>query len=96
LVSRNDINRLENIMIKIISSIAAAGLMGLTLASPVQAQESKVMRRITAGEPAPLQKAMTQSQARRACQAEMAGTRESRADIRKKMSTCVNGKMQGN
>lgn len=83
-------------MIKIISGIAAAGLLGLTMTSPVQAQESKVLRRITAGEAAPLQGAMTQRQARRACQTELSGSREGRASIKKKMSNCMQLKMQGN
>ena len=82
-------------MIKIISSIAAAGLMGLALGAPAQAQESRVLRRITAGEAAPLQNSMTQSQARRLCQQQLAGSRESRASIKKKMSICMQRRMQG-
>ena len=82
-------------MTKLISSIAMAGLMALALGGTSQAQE-QTLRRVTAGEPAPLQKAMTQSQARRACQRELAGTRESRSAIRTKMTFCINDKMQGN
>ncbi|WP_156640414.1 hypothetical protein [Bosea sp. PAMC 26642] len=82
-------------MIKIISSIAVAGLMGLAVASPVQSQE-RMLRKATAGQPAALDKAMTERQARSACQQEMRGARESKSAIRTKMKTCVNGKMQGN
>jgi hypothetical protein len=82
-------------MTKLISSIAMAGLMALALGGTSQAQE-RALRRATAGEPAPLQKAMTQAQARRACQRELAGTRESRSAIRTKMTFCINDKMQGN
>lgn len=82
-------------MIKIISTIAAAGLMGLALAAPAQAQESRVLRGITAGEAAPLQNSMTQSQARRLCRQQLAGSRESRASINKKMSICIQRRTQG-
>jgi hypothetical protein len=82
-------------MIKLISSIAMASMMTLALGSTSQAQE-QTMKRITSGQAAPLPKAMTQSQARRACQTEMRGSRESKAAIRTKMTACVDGKMQGN
>jgi hypothetical protein len=82
-------------MIKLVSGIAMAGLMALAMGSQASAQE-RTLRRITAGEPAPLQKAMTQSQARRACSMELRGTRESKSAIRQKMTICMNDKMQGN
>ena len=81
-------------MIKLFSSIAMAGLMTAALSGPSQAQ-SQTMRKVTSGEPAKLQGAMTQSQARRVCQSEMAGTRESKSAIRTKMKFCINEKMQG-
>lgn len=82
-------------MIKLASGIALAGLMAFAVAGQASAQE-RTLRRITAGEPAPLQKAMTQSQARRACTQELRGSRESKSSIRQKMTICMNDKMQGN
>ncbi len=81
-------------MIKLVSGIALAGMMALTVASAAQAQE-RTFRRITAGPSAPLQKSMTQSQARRLCQMEMRGTRESRSAIRQKMAICMRKRMEG-
>ncbi|HEY5795671.1 MAG TPA: hypothetical protein VIU82_11710 [Bosea sp. (in: a-proteobacteria)] len=82
-------------MIKLFSSIAMAGLMTVAISGASQAQE-QTMRRVTSGQPANLQGAMTQAQARKVCQQEMAGTRESKSALRTKMTNCVNGKMQGN
>ncbi|POR53415.1 hypothetical protein [Bosea psychrotolerans] len=81
-------------MIKLVSSIALAGMMTLTIASAGQAQE-RTFRRMTAGPSAPLGKSMTQSQARRLCQMEMRGTRESRSAIRQKMAICMRKRMEG-
>ncbi len=81
-------------MIRIVLSAAVAGLMSLSMAGTGQAQE-RALKRITQGQPAPLQKAMTQSQARRLCQQEMRGARESRSAIRKKMEICMRTKMEG-
>ncbi len=92
-------------MIKFLSSAAIAGLMTTMLVAPVQAQGTaeriersmeRGLKSITSGQPARLNKAMTQSQARRACQSEMRGSRESRSSIRTKMRFCINEKMQGN
>ena len=91
-------------MTRIFSSFAMAGLLVGALAIPAQAQgtANKVersmergLKRATAGEPAKLQGAMTQSQARRVCQQEMAGARESKSAMRTKMNFCINEKMQG-
>lgn len=82
-------------MIRTILSAAVVGLMSLSVAGPGQAQE-RALKRITQGQPAPLQKAMTQSQARRLCQQEMRGARESRSAIRQKMQICMRNKMEGN
>jgi hypothetical protein len=88
-----DDNRLETITIKMLSIIAATGL---TLAAPAQARKSRGLRRITASEAAPLQNAMTQSRARRLCRRQqLAGSRESRASINKKMSICIQRRTQG-
>lgn len=92
-------------MIKILSSFAMAGLTVGLLAAPAQAQGTaerversmeRGLKRATAGEPARMNKAMTQSQARRACQSEMRGSGESRSSIRTKMRNCVIQKTQGN
>lgn len=92
-------------MIKTFSSFAIAGLMAGMLAAPAQAQGTaerlersmeRGLKRATSGEPARINKALTQSQARRACQSEMRGSRESRSSLRIKMRNCVNQKMQGN
>ncbi|PTM39199.1 hypothetical protein [Bosea sp. 124] len=81
-------------MIKLFSSIAMAGLMTVALSGTSQAQE-RTMRRVTSGEPAKLQGAMTQAQARRVCQQQMAGSRESKSALRTKMKFCINEQMQG-
>jgi len=92
-------------MTKIFSTVAMAGLMTGMLAIPAQAQGTmdrversmeRGLKRTTAGQPAALQGSMTQAQARKACQQEMAGSRESKSALRSKMTICVNGKMQGN
>ncbi|MGN6097751.1 MAG: hypothetical protein ACTHP8_16145 [Bosea sp. (in: a-proteobacteria)] len=82
-------------MIKMFSTIAMAGLMAAALSGASQAQE-KTLRKITSGQPAAVQGAMTQAQARKACQAEMRGTRESKKSLNLKMRQCINQKMQGN
>lgn len=82
-------------MIKTMSTVAMAGLMALAMSGASQAQE-KALRKVTSGPPAALQGAMTQSQARKACQMEMKGARESKASINTKMKLCIDQKMQGN
>lgn len=82
-------------MIKMFSTIAVTGLMALAMSGVSQAQE-RTFKKITAGQPAALQGAMTQSQARKACRMELAGTRESKASINRKMKTCMDLKMNGN
>lgn len=91
------------IMTKLFSSLALAGLMAGMLAIPAEAQVmnraersmERGLRSATSGQAAPLKNAMTQSQARRACQTEMRGSRESRSALRTKMRFCINEKMQG-
>lgn len=82
-------------MIKAFSTMALTGLMALAMSGISQAQE-RTFRKMTAGPPAALQGAMTQSQARKACRMELSGTRESKASLNKKMKTCMDQKMQGN
>ncbi len=81
-------------MTRTIMAVAAAALMTLTLGGQAQTQE-RALRRITAGPSAPLGKSMTQAQARRLCQMEMRGTRESRSAIRQKMAICMRKRMEG-
>lgn len=81
-------------MTKLASVIAAVGLMAFAASGSAQAQ-SQTFGRIVSGQPAPLQKAMTQAQARKLCAQEMAGTRESKSALRQKMSICVRKKMEG-
>lgn len=82
-------------MIKTISTVAMAGMMALAMSGASQAQE-KTFQKMTSGQPAAIQGAMTQSQARKACQMEMKGAHESKASINTKMKLCVDKKMQGN
>jgi hypothetical protein len=82
-------------MIKMFSTMAVAGLMTLALSGVSQAQE-RTFRKMTAGQPAALNGAMTQSQARKACRTELRGARESKASINRKMRTCMDLKMNGN
>lgn len=82
-------------MTKFATALAIASTMALASIAPAQAQE-RTLRRVLSGQPAQLNKALTQSQARRACQTELRGSRESRAAIRTKMRFCINDKMQGN
>ena len=50
-------------MIKTISTVAMAGMMALAMSGASQAQE-KTFQKMTSGQPAAIQGAMTQSQAR--------------------------------
>jgi hypothetical protein len=91
--NRNE-NRLEDIMIRIISGLAMAGMMVFSIAGQAQSQE-RALRAVTRGEAAPLQKSMTQAQARRLCAQQMRGARESKSAIRQKMAICVRRNMEG-
>jgi hypothetical protein len=82
-------------MMKLFSALAVAGLMTTAMAATSQAQESKVFRKMTAGQPAALQGSMTQAQARKACRMEMSGARESKRSINTKMRQCMDKKMNG-
>ena len=73
------------------NDLLMVGLMAAAMTAPVQAQGTmdrversmeRGLKRATAGEPARMGKAMTQSQARRACQSEMRGSRESRSSTK--------------
>lgn len=68
---------------------AVAGMGALFAVTGTQAQ-------ITRQPAAPLQNAMTESQARTACRAELrGGRRESRKAMAKKTSICMQNKMNG-
>ncbi len=81
-------------MIKLVSSLAVAGMMVFSVTGAAHSQE-RALRSITRGEAAPLGKAMTQSQARRLCQQQMRGARESRSAIRQKVAICMRRNMEG-
>ncbi|WP_439497270.1 hypothetical protein [Bosea sp. (in: a-proteobacteria)] len=87
-------NGLEETMKKLASAIAMAGLIVLSGGGVAQAQE-KTFGRIVRGQPAPLQKSMTQAQARRICSQQMRGARESRSAIRQKMAICMRRQTEG-
>jgi hypothetical protein len=82
-------------MMKMISTAAMAGLMTVAIGGASQAQE-RTFRKMTSGQPAALQGAMTEAQARKACQTEMKGARESKSSINTKMKLCITQKMGGN
>ncbi|MGL5362283.1 MAG: hypothetical protein ACRDBH_05350 [Bosea sp. (in: a-proteobacteria)] len=69
-------------------TLLAAGIVALLLTTAAQAQFQ--------GRPAPLKEAMTESQARSACRAEMQGGRkESRQAMGTKLRSCMLRKMNG-
>jgi hypothetical protein len=73
------------------AAVAFAALVALG-AGPASAQSLGWFAR----DPSPaLGAAMTEAQARRACQREFRGARESQRALRQKMRTCINMKMQG-
>ncbi|MGO4667081.1 hypothetical protein AB4Z40_13420 [Bosea sp. 2YAB26] len=80
---------------KLASVIAMTGLMALATAGTAEAQ-TQTFGRVVQGQAVPLQNAMTQSQARKACSQEMHGARESKSSINQKMKICMDHKMQGN
>ncbi len=82
-------------MMKLFSALAVAGLMTTAMTAASQAQESKVFRKMTAGQPAALQGSMTQAQARKQCRMELSGSRESKRSINIKMRQCMDKKMNG-
>lgn len=81
-------------MKKLASAIAMAGLIALAGGGTAEAQE-KTFGRVVRGQAAPLQKSMTQAQARRLCSQQMRGARESRSAIRQKMAICMRRQMEG-
>jgi hypothetical protein len=89
---------------KVISGMAVATLLGLAAATSAQAQTAqrlensmeRGLKRVTSQPPAAINGAMTQAQARKACQAQFKGAKESKSAIRTKMNLCINEKMQGN
>ncbi len=83
-------------MMKMVSGFAIAGLMVFAMSGVSQAQERTLRKITTSNPPAALQGSMTEAQARKACQLEMKGARESKSAIRTKMKTCMDLKMQGN
>lgn len=78
----------------LISAIALAAAVGF---APVSAEaQSQTARKVLSGEPATLNKAKTERQARRDCQRQFRGAKESKSALRIKMNSCVQEAMQGN
>jgi hypothetical protein len=78
----------------LISAIALAAAVALVPAS-VGAQE-RTAKKVLAGQPATLHNAKTEAQARRDCQRQYRGARESKSALRIKMKECIREGMQGN
>ena len=76
------------------SAIALAAAVALAPAS-AGAQE-RTAKKILSGQPATLHNAKTEAQARRDCQRQYRGARESKSALRIKMKECVREGMQGN
>ncbi|HEV2509063.1 hypothetical protein [Bosea sp. (in: a-proteobacteria)] len=76
------------------SAIALAAAVAFVPAS-VGAQE-RTAKKILGGQPATLHNAKTESQARRDCQRQYRGARESKSALRIKMKDCIREGMQGN
>lgn len=80
----------------LLSSIALVAAIAL---SPLAAQAqtgSQTARKVFSGEPAHLQKAKTEKQARQDCQRQFRGAKESKSALRIKVNACVQEAMQGN
>jgi Ni/Co efflux regulator RcnB len=76
------------------SAIAIAAAVALAPAAAT-AQESTA-RKVLSGQPAGLNKAKTEAQAKRDCQRQFRGAKESKSALRIKMNQCVQEQMQGN
>lgn len=76
------------------SAIALAAAVAFVPAS-ANAQE-QTAKKVLSGQPATLQKAKTESQARRDCQRQYRGAKESKSALRIKINNCVQEGMQGN
>lgn len=78
----------------LLSAIAVAATVAF---APVAAEaQSDPARKVFGGQPATLQKAKTEAQARRDCQRQFRGAKESKSALRVKMRECVREGMQGN
>lgn len=75
-------------------AVALAAAVAFAPAS-AGAQE-RTAKKVLSGQPATLQKAKTEAQARRDCQRQYRGARESKSALRIKMRECIREGMQGN
>ena len=82
-------------MAKFLTGVALAGFVALSAVAPAQAQSSPA-RKVLSGEPAHLQKAKTEKQARADCQKQFKGAKERGSALRTKINFCVQEQMQGN
>lgn len=77
----------------LLSAIALAAAVAFVPAS-ASAQE-RTAKKVLSGQPATLQGAKTEAQARRDCQRQYRGARESKSALRIKINACVQEGMQG-
>ncbi len=80
----------------LLSSMALAAAIALTPLAAEAQTGAQTARKVFSGEPAHLQKAKTEKQARQDCQRQFRGAKESKSALRVKMNACVQEAMQGN
>ena len=80
----------------LLSSIALATAIVLTPLAAEAQTGAQTARKVFSGEPAHLQKAKTEKQARQDCQRQFRGAKESKSALRVKVNACVQEAMQGN
>jgi len=78
----------------LISAVALAATVALVPAAASAQQQTA--RKVLSEPPATLQKAKTEAQARRDCQRQFRGAKESKSAMRTKMTACIQEGMQGN
>lgn len=77
-------------------SIAIAAAVALTPLAAAAQTGAQTARKVFSGEPAHLQKAKTEKQARQDCQRQFRGARESKSALKIKVNACIQEQMQGN
>ncbi|WP_332693283.1 hypothetical protein [Bosea sp. (in: a-proteobacteria)] len=80
----------------LLSSMALAAAIALTPLAAEAQTGAQTARKVFSGEPAHLQKAKTEKQARQDCQRQFRGAKDSKSALRVKMNACVQEAMQGN
>ncbi|WP_332681689.1 hypothetical protein [Bosea sp. (in: a-proteobacteria)] len=77
-------------------SIAIAAAIALTPLAAAAQTGAQTARKVFSGEPAHLQKAKTEKQARQDCQRQFRGAREGKSALKIKVNACIQEQMQGN